>query len=80
MSFTTGQKTFLKRIEMKRRKFIVSAASAIPAITLFPADLSGISRESLSGKLEKRSLGKTGEMLSVIGFGGIVVMNATPAN
>jgi aryl-alcohol dehydrogenase-like predicted oxidoreductase len=30
------------------------------------------------GKLEKRSLGKTGEMLSMIGFGGIVVMNATP--
>jgi len=63
---------------MKRRKFIVSAASAIPAITLFPSDLSGITRESVGGKLEKRSLGRTGEMLSVIGFGGIVVMNGTP--
>jgi predicted aldo/keto reductase-like oxidoreductase len=32
----------------------------------------------VSGKLEKRSLGKTGEKLSIIGFGGIVVRNVTP--
>ncbi|MFN2336450.1 MAG: aldo/keto reductase [Bacteroidales bacterium] len=64
---------------MKRRKFIVSAAAAVPAITLFPSDLSGMTRRMAPGKLEKRSLGITGEMLSVIGFGGIVVMNATPA-
>jgi aryl-alcohol dehydrogenase-like predicted oxidoreductase len=47
-------------------------------MTLFPPDLSGIGRKKTPGKLEKRSLGKTGEMLSMIGFGGIVVMNATP--
>ncbi len=63
---------------MKRRNFILSAACAVPAITLFPPDLSGIDRKQTPGKLEKRSLGKTGEMLSMIGFGGIVVMNATP--
>ncbi len=63
---------------MKRRKFIVSAAAAVPALTLFSADLSGMTRKRSRGKLEKRSLGRTGEMLSVIGFGGIVVMNATP--
>jgi predicted aldo/keto reductase-like oxidoreductase len=63
---------------MKRRSFILSAACAVPAITLFPPDLSGIDRKKMPGKLEKRSLGKTGEMLSMIGFGGIVVMNATP--
>jgi predicted aldo/keto reductase-like oxidoreductase len=63
---------------MQRRKFIVSAACAVPAMTLFPPDLSGIGRKKTPGKLEKRSLGKTGEMLSMIGFGGIVVMNATP--
>ena len=28
--------------------------------------------------MEKRSLGRTGEMLSIIGFGGIVVKDATP--
>jgi aryl-alcohol dehydrogenase-like predicted oxidoreductase len=63
---------------MKRRSFLFSAACAVPAMSLFPPDLSGIGRNSVPGKLEKRSLGKTGEMLSMIGFGGIVVMNATP--
>jgi hypothetical protein len=63
---------------MKRRKFIVSAAAAVPTITLFPSDLSGMARTLVPGQLEKRSLGRTGEMLSVVGFGGIVVMNATP--
>jgi len=47
-------------------------------ISLFPADLSTISRKSARGKIEKRSLGRTGEMLSIIGFGGIVVKDATP--
>ncbi len=63
---------------MKRRTFIRNAALVAPAISLFPADLSFITRLPGNGKLEKRSLGSTGEMLSVIGFGGIVVMNATP--
>ena len=64
---------------MKRRKFLISAACAAPALTLFPPDLSGMRTEHQPGKLEKRALGKTGEMLSMIGFGGIVVMDATPA-
>jgi len=63
---------------MKRRRFILSAVCAVPALSLFPADLSGMKRILSEGKLEKRALGKTGEMLSMIGFGGIVVMNATP--
>lgn len=63
---------------MKRRRFIISAASVVPALSLFPPDLSGMERMRSEGKLEKRSLGKTGEKLSMIGFGGIVVMNATP--
>jgi predicted aldo/keto reductase-like oxidoreductase len=62
---------------MKRRDFIKAAAVVAPAVRLFPADLSWISRVSVPGKIEKRSLGKTGVMLSVIGFGGIVVMDAT---
>jgi len=44
---------------------------------MFPASLSSIEREVRKGKIEKRSLGRTGEKLSVIGFGGIVVMDAT---
>ena len=62
---------------MKRRDFIKATAIVAPAAGLFPDDLSWISRVSVPGKIEKRSLGKTGEMLSIIGFGGIVVMNAT---
>jgi aryl-alcohol dehydrogenase-like predicted oxidoreductase len=61
---------------MKRREFIKASAIVAPVVSLFPADLSFIHREP--GKLEKRSLGKTGTMLSVIGFGGIIVMDATP--
>jgi predicted aldo/keto reductase-like oxidoreductase len=64
---------------MKRRDFIKTTAVIAPAISMFPADLSGISREAVKGKIEKRSLGRTGEMLSMIGFGGIIVMNATPS-
>lgn len=64
---------------MKRREFISKAALAAPVFSLFPADLSFITREpSTSGKIEKRSLGKTGVMLSMIGFGGIIVKDATP--
>ncbi len=63
---------------MKRRDFIKTTAVVAPVVSLFPPDLSSIIRESAPGMLEKRSLGKTGEMLSVIGFGGIVVMNVSP--
>jgi aryl-alcohol dehydrogenase-like predicted oxidoreductase len=63
---------------MKRRDFIRTTSLAVPAISLFPSDLSSMSRENLPGKMEKRSLGRTGEMLSMIGFGGIVVRDATP--
>jgi len=62
---------------MKRRKFITTTATAVPLVSMFPACLSSVEREKAAGKIEKRSLGKTGEKLSMIGFGGIVVMNAT---
>ena len=62
---------------MKRRKFITTSAISVPIISLFPANLSAIVREVRKGKIEKRSLGKTGEKLSIIGFGGIVVKDAT---
>jgi aryl-alcohol dehydrogenase-like predicted oxidoreductase len=63
---------------MKRRDFIKTTAIAVPAISLFPADLTAITRNLVPGKIEKRSLGRTGAMLSMIGFGGIVVRDATP--
>ncbi len=63
---------------MKRRSFIKSTAGALSMLSLFPAQLAGIAREKKPNLMERRALGKTGKMLSVIGFGGIVVMDATP--
>jgi len=62
---------------MDRREFVVRATGAGAALSIFPAGLSGLERGMGPGGLERRALGKTGEKLSVIGFGGIVVMNAT---
>jgi predicted aldo/keto reductase-like oxidoreductase len=62
---------------MERRQFIKSA-SILPLLSSFSPDLSRIGREFMNGKLEKRKLGKTGRKLSILGFGGIVVMDATP--
>jgi len=63
---------------MRRREFIKTTSLAVPVMSLFPADLSTVTRKKMPGKIEKRSLGRTGEMLSVIGFGGIIVKDATP--
>jgi aryl-alcohol dehydrogenase-like predicted oxidoreductase len=66
---------------MKRRDFLRTTALAAPMLSLFPATLSGITRIlSSDGQLEKRALGRTGEMLSVIGFGGIIVRDADPGD
>jgi len=62
---------------MKRRDFLTKTAMTVPLLSMFPADLSSIGIDRKKGKLEKRDLGQTGWKLSVIGFGGIVVMNAT---
>lgn len=62
---------------MKRRDFIRATAVAAPLAGLFPPDLSAISRKLVKGKMEHRSLGKTGVMLSVLGLGGVVVMDTT---
>ncbi len=61
---------------MHRRTFLMDVSIATLA-GCFPASLAGIQRTRAAG-LERRSLGRTGESLSIIGFGGIVVMDATP--
>jgi predicted aldo/keto reductase-like oxidoreductase len=63
---------------MKRRDFIKTTSLIAPAMSLFPADLSAITRELVPGNLEKRSLGKTGKMLTMLGFGGIIVRDLSP--
>jgi len=62
---------------MNRRDFMAGATGTGALLSLFPAALAGIEREKGPGGLERRALGKTGERLSIVGFGGIVVMNAT---
>ncbi len=64
---------------MDRRDFIKAAAFSSSMLNLFPAILEGTERIQKKGQIEKRILGRTGEKLSIIGFGGIVVMNATSA-
>ena len=64
-------------MQVERRTFL-KQATAGAMIGCFPASLAAIERAA-GGPLERRALGRTGERLSIIGFGGIVVMNATPA-
>lgn len=64
---------------MRRRDFLKATTLAAPMVGLFPSGLSAVTRKKMPGKIEKRALGQTGEMLSIIGFGGIIVMNAAPA-
>ncbi len=61
---------------MDRRDFLKSVSSGA-MLACFPAGLSSMERFNESGRLERRPLGQTGERLSILGFGGIVVMNAT---
>ncbi len=63
---------------MKRRQFVKTAALAAPMLALFPADLSSLVRQKEPGKIEKRSLGRTGAMLSVLGFSGLAMRDVTP--
>lgn len=61
---------------MDRRTFIRNTAGTAGLLGLFPAGLASIARERVPGKLEKRVMGRTGLKVSVLGFGGIVVMDA----
>lgn len=63
---------------MKRRQFVKTAAVAAPMLALFRADLSSLVRQKNPGKIEKRSLGRTGAMLSVLGFSGLAMRDVTP--
>ena len=60
---------------MERRDFLKQAA--ITAATVASASRMS-SAKTPSNPIAKRTLGKTGEKLSMIGFGGIVVMNEEP--
>ena len=63
---------------MKRRTFLKGTASAAATLACFPATLAGLERETVAGRLERRSLGQTGEKLSVLGFGSLVLNGRSP--
>jgi len=58
---------------MKRREFLKRTAAAAATLGCFPATLSAIEREISPGQIERRALGQTGEMLSIVAFGGFVL-------
>jgi aryl-alcohol dehydrogenase-like predicted oxidoreductase len=66
---------------MERRDFlkqaVITAAAVATAPGLHASDVK--SSEVPSKPIARRPLGKTGEHLSIIGFGGIVVMNEDPS-
>jgi aryl-alcohol dehydrogenase-like predicted oxidoreductase len=61
---------------MERREFLKN--SALTAAASATSSRLHASPTQQSGSIAKRPLGKTGEHLSIIGFGGIVVMNEEP--
>lgn len=56
---------------MRRREFLKQASVAAAAV----AAASQLKAKTASQPIARRALGKTGEQLSIIAFGGIVVMN-----
>jgi aryl-alcohol dehydrogenase-like predicted oxidoreductase len=70
---------FGRKTDMERRDFFktaIIAGSSIWADKVF--SMSRPSDNNIKTTFPKRSLGKTGQELSIIGFGGIVVMNTEP--
>jgi len=63
---------------MNRRDFLRQTSGAAATVGLFPASLSAVEREIKKGYLERRALGQTGEKLSIVAFGGIVLNKSTP--
>jgi aryl-alcohol dehydrogenase-like predicted oxidoreductase len=65
---------------MERRDFLVQAAITAAAVASATRVHASDSEPSAtpSNPIARRPLGKTGERLSIIGFGGIVVQNETP--
>ncbi len=60
---------------MERRTFIKHAAITAAAVAS-TSQINAVAKTP-SNPIPRRTLGKTGEQLSIIGFGGIVVMNET---
>ena len=70
-------------MDIPRRDFLKASAAAAGGFLLSKKSSLGMAKpiaknNEIAGAIPKRPLGKTGEQLSIIGLGGIVVMNAEP--
>ena len=63
--------------QLSRRQFLRVAAAAASSAVVAGCKSTPAATEP-AYKMERRTLGKTGERLSVVGFGGIVVKDETP--
>jgi len=63
---------------MERRQFLKQAALTAATVASASRIHAAEGATSHSQPIARRTLGKTGEQLSIIGFGGIVVMNEDP--
>ncbi len=66
---------------MKRREFLKQAAltaATVASVSQMQAAGPDASKRAPSNPIARRTLGKTGEKLSILGFGGIVVMDENP--
>lgn len=62
---------------MKRRDFLKQTAAVAATLGCFPATLTAIERDTAAGQIERRAYGKSGEKLSIVGFGGFMLNKAT---
>jgi len=70
-------------MDIQRRDFLKASAAAAGGLLFSGKSSFGMAKpisknNKIAGVIPKRPLGKTGEQLSLIGLGGIVVMNAEP--
>jgi len=65
---------------MKRRTFVKKSFAWSAALSTLPGIIQAIDESKKTLQLPRRKLGQTGEMLSIIGFGGILVRDETPEN
>jgi len=64
---------------MERRDFLKQSAIAAAGAAAVHGVSSAKASTSIGQPIARRPLGKTGESLSIIGMGGIVVMNVEPS-
>lgn len=65
---------------MNRREFLKTAAVSTAMFQMTQSSLAGETVSANASRIPTREFGKTGISLSIIGFGGIIVMNAEPAD